>query len=621
MRIGEWQVDPEQNQISRDGVNVRLEMRTMEVLLCLARSAGHAVSVEQLLDAVWKDVIVTPDSVYQAVAALRRALGDDSKEPRYIANVPRRGYRLIAAVVMDDSPAIVQAAPEQPTAPPAVVLPTSSLASRRWPWILALTILIVGGTLLLILLRQTPALGSSVAVLPFDDLSPAKDQQYLADGLAAELVDRLSRIPGLHVASRSATAYFRGRQATVADVSKMLHVDYLLEGSIRKSGESVRVSAQLVRGADGYEVWSAAYDRSLADVFEVQDVIAANLVQEMRLSITPVPMTKDRRLTDNADAHVEFLRALPAYNSGTAAGYDAASDHLRSALQLDPKFASAWGLLSQVTIWRSQVHGLAPDAEVCGTARAAAQRAVEFDNLLPTGHRAMGILLQSCDHDLPGADREFQQALALLPTDSTVLMSAAQLKCAQGQPDEALKYAQRAIDVDPFNSWTFANLGNVHLYAGRPVEAETALRRALDIDVSTGTIHSELAVTLLTNNNAAEAVIESQREPDPQIRATLLPIVLDAAGRSEDAEHSVLDLKERFGTVNEDWIGLFYACRHDAPEAVKWLRAYAAKHPQWAEYQPRLQGCLRSLEGQPIYEQFRQQSHVQWARSACNPWW
>ena len=269
LRVGAWRVDPRAGQISRQGEVVRVEARTMKLLLCLAERAGEVVSVEELLDQVWSGVVVTPDSVYQAVASLRRLLGDDAKQPAYIATVPRLGYRMVAAV----NPWLDDLRVEPPR------------GTRRRAWMLLTLGAAIGiGLVCFSITDRVPE--RSVAVLPFLDLTTqAMNEEYFADGMTEELIDRLSRIPGLRVPAPTASFFFKGKQLPVAAMAKSLGVTYVLDGSVRKSDTTLRIAARLVRAADGYVVWSATYDRPSGDKLQVQDDIAREVAQELRLAI------------------------------------------------------------------------------------------------------------------------------------------------------------------------------------------------------------------------------------------------------------------------------------------------------------------------------------------------
>ena len=295
LRIGDWIVDPAAEQMSRGGEAVRLEARTLRLLLCLAERAGEVVSIDDLLTRAWPGVIVTPDSVYQAVTSLRRLLGDDSKQPSYIATVPRRGYRLVAAVAAANeisaaSQAEIDVMPESRSAAAPVSEPR-----RGWLLFAMPLVLLVGGLATYGLLVRAPSTipaaaaamhaPRSIAVLPFLDLTDAMNEEPFADGMSEELIDRLSKVPNLQVSAPTASFYFKGKQTTVADIGKSLGVTYVLDGSVRKSDTILRIASRLVRADDGFVVWSETYDRPLDDRLRVQDDIAGKVTKALQGSI------------------------------------------------------------------------------------------------------------------------------------------------------------------------------------------------------------------------------------------------------------------------------------------------------------------------------------------------
>ena len=279
LRIGAWQVNPAAGQISRQGESVRLEARTLRLLLYLAERAGQVVSIDELLTEVWSGVVVTQDSVYQAIATLRRLLGDDARQPAYIATVPRLGYRLVASVIWAEEfpePEIEPVAP-RPGSPRGMIG-------------VAILIIALAGALAVSLQGTarragpppTPA-AKSIAVLPFRDLtSEAMDQEYFADGLTEELIDSLSRLTDVKVASPASSFYFKDKQVRVQDIAANLGVRYLLDGSIRKSETTLRIAARLIRAGDGFVVWSESYDRPLTDQLAVQEDIAGKVTSVLR---------------------------------------------------------------------------------------------------------------------------------------------------------------------------------------------------------------------------------------------------------------------------------------------------------------------------------------------------
>jgi transcriptional activator of cad operon len=307
LRVGAWCVNPTSGQISRDGgETARLEARTMRLLLCLADHAGDVVSIDDLLNHVWSGVIVSPDSVYQAVASLRRLLGDDSKQPTYIATVPRLGYRMVATVGPWTDQSIAQTGTsrasdsEHPT-PAATEAPTTGRRLRggfTWAAAAALCLALVVAFLFFGKVARNnhsasaavaPQPQKSIAVLPFHDLTEEMNQEPFADGMTVELIDKLSKIPGLRVHAPMSASSFKGKRINIADMARMLGVAYVLDGSVRKSGARLRVGARLIHADDEYVVWSETYDRPLDDILMVQDDIAGEVTKALRASIEAGP--------------------------------------------------------------------------------------------------------------------------------------------------------------------------------------------------------------------------------------------------------------------------------------------------------------------------------------------
>jgi len=269
LRIGAWCVDPIAGQISRGGEVVRVEARTLRLLLDLAGHAGEVVSIEDLLDRVWAGVIVTPDSVYQAVASLRRLLGDDPKDPSYIVTVPRLGYRLVAEVgPWADRPLSPM------SRPPARTLTVLAMVAVAGLVVLAAALVSqqsAGDR------RAAAAQPVSVGVLPFLDLTDTMDQEALVDDMTEGLADRLSKDPTLRTPGFRASFELKGKHATLADAARRLGVAYVVDGSLRKSGDHVRVAARLMRADNGFVVWSQTYDQPVGDLPALQSAIAGGV--------------------------------------------------------------------------------------------------------------------------------------------------------------------------------------------------------------------------------------------------------------------------------------------------------------------------------------------------------
>lgn len=299
LRVGEWRVSPKTGEISRNGETLRLEARTMLLLECLAERAGEVVSIDELLNQVWAGVIVSPDSVYQAVASLRRQLGDDPKQPTYIATVPRLGYRMVAAVAPWEDGVVTPAQPLG-VAGDDVQLDKSSSIRAKWA---VVAVLLLGAAIVTtwsVMARSREQESSSasvlasqnqksIAVLPFLDLTDGMKEEEFADGVTEELIDRLSKIPEFRVPAATASFYFKGKQVPLADMAKTLGVVYVLDGSVRKSAARFRIAARLVRAENGYVIWSESYDRPLVDKLLVQEDIAGEVAKALKASIDGSP--------------------------------------------------------------------------------------------------------------------------------------------------------------------------------------------------------------------------------------------------------------------------------------------------------------------------------------------
>jgi transcriptional activator of cad operon len=406
IRIGAWRVDPALDEISRGGNTFKLEPRAMQLLVFLAEHAGQVISVDGLLDQVWAGVVVTPDSVYQAVAALRRILGDDPKEPIYIANVPRRGYRLVALVApwVDASDESLGQSPS-----PAVegatmthsVLPIRS--PLQWSRVALLTLLALALGYVFVdkfwLSRRVEAdhptaaastnvVDRSIAVLPFVDMSEKKDQEYFADGMAEEILDLLATIPALKVIGRTSSFQFKGKNEDLRAIGVKLGVAYVLEGSVRKSGNRVRVAAQLIDSKDGTHRWSGTYDRDMGDVLKLQEEIAAGLVRALQITIGADSM-QSRHALANPEGYNLYLRGRYALNRYDKDGFDEAARYFKQALELDPTSATTAAWLS----WTFELQGewgFAAPAVAFEQARRAAETALQRDPTLALPHVVLG---------------------------------------------------------------------------------------------------------------------------------------------------------------------------------------------------------------------------------------
>ena len=602
--IGEWRVDAAREQISKDGKTIKLERRSMQLLLCLAEHAGQILSVDQLLDRVWVGVVVTPDSVYQAVASLRRTLGDDPKKPTYISSIPRRGYSLVAPVTpwndraeptSNDSPTV---AVDQ--APTAVGL--SKTRSRGWrvaiatccaAVVLSLGYLVVEKQRLLNPLdnttRSTPLIQAvtpaqrtipekSIAVLPFVDLSEKKNQEYFADGMAEEIIDRLVRIPDLRVPARTSSFYFKGTSTKVADIAAELGVANVLEGSVRSSGNRVRVVAQLVRADNGYQVWSQSYDRELRDIFAVQDEIATAVATALQISLAGGPLTRERGGTQNLEAYQLYLRAQSSVTiDSTEATIKNAQNMLNQAVELDPNFGLAWTLLASMSVALVDNSNLSP-AEGYEDAQRLALHAIELSPWVAEPHAILAYLYRTRDWNWAAAGTELRQALKADPSDPVSLMLDGLLAISLGQYDKADRQLRAAVDHDPLFNYANFNLANELYLRGQYVEAEMIFRRLLEISPRFKWTRPYLAKTLLAQGKAADALETLESMNADSVKLDYLSVMLLANGRKTDADAALQTLISRYAATDASSIAITYAYRNEKELALQWLeRAYAQK--------------------------------------------
>lgn len=293
LSVGDWCVDAARCEMTRDGATVRLDPRTLRLLLCLTARAGELVSADELLNEVWPGVIVSPDSMYQAIASLRRLLGDDPKQATYIVTVPRQGYRMAATVGPWVEPGNISV-PPTPLAPP----PSQSSSRKRGALFLAASLPVIAGIAFWMYgmqatkavpatanVVQAAPIQKSIAVLPFADLTEGMGHEVFADGITEELINRFSKIPGFKVPAPTSSFYYKGKQTAIARIAQELGVNYIVDGSVRKSGGTLRIATRLIKADNGFIIWSENYDKPVNDLLMVQDDIADAVSKALQATI------------------------------------------------------------------------------------------------------------------------------------------------------------------------------------------------------------------------------------------------------------------------------------------------------------------------------------------------
>jgi TolB-like protein/DNA-binding winged helix-turn-helix (wHTH) protein/Flp pilus assembly protein TadD len=580
VQIGEWMVHPALDSISRGTDTQKLEPRAMRLLMCLANSAGEVVSVDRLLSEVWAGVVVGSASVYETVSHLRKTLGDVNPQPTYIATIPRKGYRLIASERRGS------AAADPPQAP--MMLKKTKTTGRIW---------VVAGVLVAVALAaayflpikawlsmnigRTPATSivvrdRSIAVLPFTDMSEKKDQEYFADGMAEEIINLLVKVPELRVISRTSSFQFKGKTADLRSIGSQLGVPYLLEGSVRKSGDRLRVTAQLIDSRNSTNVWSETYDRDLSDILKMQDDIATALVRALKIEVSPIQGLETRPALHNTEAYALYLHGLHDFDRNDRQGFEQARSEFQRALDLDPTFAQAAGVLAATYAWGASV-GYIPPAAGFAQARGSAEHAIKLDPNNPIAYSVLGDIHNAFDWDWPAADRDLKRTLALAPNNPLAMQIASRQSLTMGRWDDALNLTTASVALDPLDVGGYYWLSTVQLRRGRLAEAEAAIRRALEIAPTFPFGPYALGVILLARSQPQVALTVFLTEPIEAPRIIGSGMAYFALGRKAESDAALAQMLKDYADIPFG-IATIYAFRGESDEAFKWLdRAYEQK--------------------------------------------
>jgi TolB-like protein/DNA-binding winged helix-turn-helix (wHTH) protein/Tfp pilus assembly protein PilF len=560
IRFGTFEVDFRSRELRNSGVKIRVQDQPFKVLAILLEHPGKVVTREELQRRIWPEESFGDfdHAVNVAIAKLRTSLGDSADNPRFIETLPRQGYRFITPVA--DSGQIARR--------PRFL--------SRIIWVAALAAVTVIGLAAVgaWYLKKTPErarIPPSIAVLPFVDLSPEKDQEYFSDGLAEELLNSLTKIPGLHVAARTSAFQFRGKNEDLRVIGQKLNVATVLEGSVRKQGGRVRISAQLVQVSDGFHLWSEAYDRDLTDIFAVQEDIANAVAGSLRVALLGEKASSSRGT--NIEAYNAYLQGKYFYARYRQEDVDKAISFYEQAVRLDPNYALAWASLAEARSFRATSYGPIDGFRM---ARQAAERALALDANLAEAHAMMGWIKREYEWDWAGAGTSFQRALALAPGNATAIRETANLAGTLGNFEQALMLDRRALELDPLNGRAYMGLVLHLYYSGRLDDAAEAAKKALDLNLDVPTLHTLLAWVYLAQSRPQEALAEASRETDPGYRQQGLALAYYALGRKKESDAALRQLIAAFQSVGAFQIAEVYAFRGEADRVFEWLeRAYA----------------------------------------------
>jgi TolB-like protein/Tfp pilus assembly protein PilF len=451
-------------------------------------------------------------------------------------------------------------------------------ASQHWP---AGVLALVGVTALLAGVwyvgRQSapapdadPAVGpvsASIAVLPFADMSPDNDQEYFSDGISEELLNLLSKIPELQVAARTSSFSFKDQNLAIPEIARLLNVAHVLEGSVRKAGNEVRITAQLIRADDGYHVWSETWNRSLDDIFAIQDEIASDVVAQLKVTLLGAAPTVEE--TD-PEAYALYLQARQLGRQFTAESVEQSNALYQRALEIDPDYAAAWAGLANNYSGQA-LSGQRPIDEGYRLAREAANRALAIDPEYAPAYAVLGGIAGAYDNDLAAAARHLERALALAPTSPDILRRAARLAGDLGRLDEAIALYEYAVARDPVSSSGHNWLGFFYLLAGRLDEAITSFRTALTLSPGSIGAHYVIGVALLQKDEPEAALAAFAEEADEGYRLIGLPMAYHALGQTAESDAALAELIEKDELEAAYNIAYVLAFRGEADRAFEWL--------------------------------------------------
>jgi TolB-like protein/DNA-binding winged helix-turn-helix (wHTH) protein/Tfp pilus assembly protein PilF len=648
--VGRWRVDPALDEISRDGNTVKLEPRTMRVLVCLAERAGEVVSVNQLLDTVWKDLVVTQYSVYQAISALRRALEDDPRNPIYIANVVRRGYRLVAPIKVDPQthdavrPAAQpaagsQAEEQQSSAQDEIGQLTArsfdgSQIVKRHIWLrhgsIWMVLLAVAGSVLWLIFRigqeraqlETAAVANrvpgpvtqpvvrfhppphSIAVLPFVNLSGDASQQYFSDGLTEELLNSLTRINELQVAARTSSFSFQGAHPDIATVARKLNVASVLEGSVRRSGRTIRVTAQLNDAVTGFHLWSQTYDRDLGDILKLQTDIANAVANALKVTLVGNFSSKvELGGTHNPAAFDAYLRGVQALRAANdAKDVQSGIAAYTEAIRLDPKYALAFAVRSRA--YANYAATFATGAAIhdyFDKAQADADEAVRLSPELAEGQLALGLFFEVGALDFNQARDAYERALALAPGNAAVLRLSGIFLVSMGQFNEGISATQRAMALDPLNLRSHHLLGMGLYYTRRYREAIQAYADTIALDPELGEVYGLRGLAYYGLQDLKNARASCEARPDQWESQQCLAVVLDKLGRHAEAEAVLTRYRAKWGDAAAYQYAAIYAQWGDGAKALEWLATAMRLRDPGLQY----------LKTDPLMDPLRQEPRFQ----------
>jgi TolB-like protein/DNA-binding winged helix-turn-helix (wHTH) protein/cytochrome c-type biogenesis protein CcmH/NrfG len=607
MCFGPFEADLRSGELRKHGVRLKLQDQPFQVLALLLEHAGDVVTREELRQRLWPaDTFVDFDTgLNSAVKKLRDVLADSADEPRYIETIPRRGYRFIAPLVDPDPATVPSSAPEpglRPAHETASSQPAGSVVTSAESFFFTRLRLLFGAAALLVLLvvgflvyRNTgagvtkqPAI-KSLAVLPLKNLSGDASQDYLADGMTEALIGRLAGIHDLRVISRTSVMRYKDTKEALPDIAKTLGVDAIVEGSVIRDGNRIRVHAQLIRAATDEHFWSEAYDRELRDVLTLQSDVAQSIAQKVEVTITGEEHARlSSARTVDPEAYEAYLKGRYYWNKRTADSMPKAALYFEQAISKDPGYGAAYSGLADCNSGLAW-HGFMSPSEVLPKAYAAVQQAVEIDPQSAEAHASLALVL---DHkwDWAGAEVEFKRALELNPRYANAHHWYGDYLSIQARHDEALVEAKHALELDPLNLMIGTWVGLRYYLARRYDGAIEQSQNTVDLDPNFAAAHLVLGESYVQQGKHKEGLDELQKAAslsgDSPLYMAQVGVSLALAGEKKEALRAIRVLRDistkRY--VSPYGIAQIYAALNDKEQTYDWLETAYRDRAVWMSY-------------------------------------
>jgi TolB-like protein/DNA-binding winged helix-turn-helix (wHTH) protein len=467
-KVGDRLVSPRLNTISRNGTTNRVEPKAMQVLTCLAAQPGEVVSKEDLIETVWAETHVTDDVLTGCISALRKAFEDNPRTPAYIQTIPKSGYRLIAPVSSGNGTARVA---------------ETRAANKRFPGVLIALVLLAAAILGLWFLRPGEAI-DSVAILPFSNSSTDPSTEYLSDGITESIIDSISRLPNLRVMAWTTVARYKGQSKDPLTIGRELGVKSVLTGKIVQSGNQLQIQTELVDLATGSRLWGEQYSRQRSDVIPLQKEISLRISEKLRLKLTGADQQKlTKPSTVDPEAYTLYLKGRYFWNKRSEEGMRKAISYFQQAIDRDPAYALAYaGLADAYNL--GDDWGSTPPSESFPRAKAAALKALELDDSLAEAHTSLAFVKANYDWDFPGAEQEFQRAIALNPNYATAHQWYAMHLVPMRRFAEAEREIKIAQDLDPLSLIISLGVGEIFEWERNYDAALRQFQKTLELDPS-----------------------------------------------------------------------------------------------------------------------------------------